>query len=301
MASDTFTPIDHGGKSLKEEQNLLLFAAQEDVIDALDAMRRQLATELNEKLISQMNLILAQLAVYEKSLRLDGEGQMALSILGSLVRQLLQQTLDLEASLHPTALESMGLAAALESLANQQRRLHGAHIILEIQHLSDRLPQPIEMALFRSTQEAIDRAIRQANASRILIRLRAEDDYIQYCIADDGTPPVSEVFRNAKQRILALGGTISLNTSELGGLELRIDMGLEPEVDLTSREYDVIRLLASGLTNKEIAAALKIKPRTAKFHLDNIFSKLNVNTRTEAAIYALRRGLAQQRSPGPPD
>jgi len=53
----------------------------------------------------------------------------------------------------------------------------------------------------------------------------------------------------------------------------------------------VIRLLSQGLTNKEIAYQLDIKPRTIKFHLDNIYSKLNVSTRTEAAIYALQHGL----------
>jgi DNA-binding CsgD family transcriptional regulator len=283
------------------ERNLLLFAAQEDVIDAVEITRRQLATELNQKLVSQMNLILAQLAVYEKTLPLDGEGQMALSVLGALVRQLLQQTLDLEASLHPTSLESLGLETALESLANQQRRIHGIRIALDIQRLPERVPQPIELALFRTAQEAVDRAIRLANASTILIRLRTEDRHIRFRVADDGIPPQSAVLRNAKRRILAFGGKATLNTGELGGLELLVDIDLEPEIDLTDREYDVIRLIANGLTNKEIAAALNIKPRTAKFHLDNIFSKLNVNTRTEAAIYALKRGLAQQKPFDPPD
>ena len=53
------------------------------VVNGQQITRQQLATELNEKLISQMNLILAQLAVYEKTLTIGGEGQMALSILGA--------------------------------------------------------------------------------------------------------------------------------------------------------------------------------------------------------------------------
>ena len=290
-----------GDRSANLEQNLLLVTAQEDAIEAVEVMRRQLATELNEKLISQMNLILAQLAVYEKTLCISGEGQMALSVLGALIRQLLQQTLDLEASLHPTSLESLGLETALESLANQQRRIHGIQITVEVRRMPERPPQPIELALFRTTQEAIERAVRQANASTILIRLRTEDRHIQYSVADDGIPPMAEVFRNARQRILAFGGRMTLKASDLGGLELLVEIDLEPEVDLTEREYDVIRLVANGLTNKEIAATLNIKPRTAKFHLDNIFSKLHVNTRTEAAISALKRGLAQQQPPDLPD
>jgi DNA-binding NarL/FixJ family response regulator len=53
---------------------------------------------------------------------------------------------------------------------------------------------------------------------------------------------------------------------------------------------EVIQLLTEGLSNKELAQALFISPRTVNFHLDNIYSKLGVSSRTEAAIYALRQG-----------
>ena len=55
---------------------------------------------------------------------------------------------------------------------------------------------------------------------------------------------------------------------------------------------DVIRLLARGLTNKEIARSLSISPRTINFHLDNIYSKLGVRSRTEAAVAAVQQGWA---------
>ena len=60
---------------------------------------------------------------------------------------------------------------------------------------------------------------------------------------------------------------------------------------------DVIELIAEGLTNKEIGAILHISARTVKFHLDNIFSKLGVNTRTEAAIYAVHHGWIRENPP----
>ncbi|HEU5229371.1 MAG TPA: LuxR C-terminal-related transcriptional regulator [Ktedonobacteraceae bacterium] len=60
---------------------------------------------------------------------------------------------------------------------------------------------------------------------------------------------------------------------------------------LTARELDVLRLLARGLRNKEIAARLFISERTVNFHLANIYQKLNVSGRTEALSKALEQGL----------
>lgn len=60
---------------------------------------------------------------------------------------------------------------------------------------------------------------------------------------------------------------------------------------LTERETQVLRLIAQGKANKEIARALAISEETVKSHVSNIFSKLHVNSRTQAALYARRVGL----------
>ncbi len=59
---------------------------------------------------------------------------------------------------------------------------------------------------------------------------------------------------------------------------------------LTGREMDILRLVGKGLTNKEIGRSLYISDRTVQAHLSNIFSKLNVSSRTEAVMYAVRKG-----------
>jgi DNA-binding NarL/FixJ family response regulator len=62
--------------------------------------------------------------------------------------------------------------------------------------------------------------------------------------------------------------------------------------ELTPREAEVLQLLAQGLSNKEIAAELVIGEKTVKTHVSNILSKLGVLSRTQAALYAVRYGLA---------
>jgi len=63
--------------------------------------------------------------------------------------------------------------------------------------------------------------------------------------------------------------------------------------DLTDREMDVLRSLASGNSNQEISAALSITEGTVKFHINNILTKLGVGDRTQAVVTALKRGLVR--------
>lgn len=63
------------------------------------------------------------------------------------------------------------------------------------------------------------------------------------------------------------------------------------EPHLTDRELEVLRALAEGLGNKQIGARLGISPSTVKYHLQAIFSKLGVRTRSEAVSYGLRHGV----------
>jgi NarL family two-component system response regulator LiaR len=60
---------------------------------------------------------------------------------------------------------------------------------------------------------------------------------------------------------------------------------------LTERETDVLRLLAQGMSNQEIAQALSVGEQTVKSHVSHILSKLGVPSRTQAALYAIRSGL----------
>jgi len=69
---------------------------------------------------------------------------------------------------------------------------------------------------------------------------------------------------------------------------------------LSERELEILRLVATGAPNKEIAQILVISPNTVKVHLRNIFSKIGVSTRTEATLYAIQIGLINPVQ-GPPE
>ncbi len=63
--------------------------------------------------------------------------------------------------------------------------------------------------------------------------------------------------------------------------------------DLTRREVEVLKLLARGLFNKEIADTLSISEKTVKNHVSSIFKKINVSDRTQAAVYAIKNNYIE--------
>ncbi len=65
----------------------------------------------------------------------------------------------------------------------------------------------------------------------------------------------------------------------------------DPLASLTDREVEILTLVAQGLDNDEIAARLVISPRTVSVHVSRFLAKLELSNRTQAALYALRRGL----------
>lgn len=90
----------------------------------------------------------------------------------------------------------------------------------------------------------------------------------------------------------AAAGQVQLSPQAAERLMREVRLPDSPE-SLTERETDVLRLLATGLSNKEIAHTLVIGEKTVKTHVSNILAKLNIRSRTQAALYAAGIGLVE--------
>ena len=88
----------------------------------------------------------------------------------------------------------------------------------------------------------------------------------------------------------AVAGQVQLTPQATAQLMQAVSSPETPEA-LTERETDVLRLVAQGESNKQIARSLQIAEKTVKVHVSNILSKLGVQSRTQATLYAIRAGL----------
>lgn len=96
-----------------------------------------------------------------------------------------------------------------------------------------------------------------------------------------------ELIRSIKA---AANGQVQLSPQAAAMLMQEVRAPEGPEM-LTERELDVLRLIAVGKSNREIADELVLGEKTIKTHVSNILSKLNMNSRTQAALYAVKIGL----------
>jgi two-component system, NarL family, response regulator LiaR len=130
----------------------------------------------------------------------------------------------------------------------------------------------------------------------IVLTSFAEDDKLfpalragaaAYLLKDVGPTELAETIRAVARGETRLGPGVTqrLVSGLAHGAERR------PEDDLTDRELDVLRCIARGRSNKEIGGDLGISEKTVKTHVGNILGKLSLDDRTQAALYAVKRGL----------
>jgi len=147
---------------------------------------------------------------------------------------------------------------------------------------------------------AIRQIVNENPSARILVLTSfAEDDKVfpavkagalGYLLKDSSPSDLLDAIRQVSLGESALHPSIARKVL----LEINRDHSTPQDTDqLTPREVDVLRLVAEGLSNQDIAARLSLSEWTVRTHLRSIMAKLNLVNRTQAALYALREGLAE--------
>jgi DNA-binding NarL/FixJ family response regulator len=110
-----------------------------------------------------------------------------------------------------------------------------------------------------------------------------------YLLKDSDADDVAAAVRAAHRGELQLDPVIARRLMA----SLREERPDDPTDELTARELEVLRLVAAGKPNKQIAGELSISERTARTHVSRILRKLRLSSRTQAALWAVREGLVE--------
>jgi two-component system, NarL family, response regulator LiaR len=168
-----------------------------------------------------------------------------------------------------------------------------------------RVPDVVLMDLVMPEMDGIEATLRVRQVSprsQVVVLTSFHDDAhvfpalkagaLSYLLKDAGPDQVAAAVRAAARGEAVINPRVAARLIQ----EFRGERGPQanPYTDLTEREQEVLRLIAQGRSNGEIATALAISEKTVKGHVSNVLGKLYLEDRTQAAIYAWREGFVRR-------
>jgi signal transduction histidine kinase len=219
-----------------DQLNLALQETGRRVMMEREAERKALARELHDQIIQ--DLLSYNYRLEETESRISGEEQRQEIIqIRDGIRQVVGSLRQVCSDLRPPTIDNHGLPAAIRSLVSQWTKQTGIPVELDIDQELGRLPEPIELSVFRIVQEGLRNVQNHASATQVFLSLqRTPKASLRVWLADNGrglTGPVDLAalaeeshfgLVGISERVSLMNGTIDFNTSPEGGLELEIEI-----------------------------------------------------------------------------
>jgi len=193
-----------------------------------------------------------------------------------------------------------GLASLLT--ADPRFQVVGTFSIDDLTRVEDLQPEVVLLDLDSPSDESLSAAIQSGGAlvNSSLMILTEDPESLAVDVLGSGLRAILPRYATPEEIIAAIQaaatGLVALHPDIFDSMLSRIRPGQQSELDplgqiLTPREIEVLRMIADGLGNKEIASKLSISDHTVKFHISSTFAKLGASNRAEAVTLGIRYGL----------
>ncbi len=216
--------------------NLALQEANRRLMTEREADRKALARDLHDQVIQDLLSFNYQLEEAANGIS-DEPLQAELANIRDGIRNVVSSLRETCSDLRPPTIDSHGLSAAIRSLTHQWTKQSGIQVDLEIDPALGRLPEPIELSVFRIVQEGLRNVRKHAHATTVTLALRRTPDAsLVVRLSDNGQGMIQPIdlgmlseekhfgLVGISERVSLLGGSMRVNSSASGGLELWIEI-----------------------------------------------------------------------------
>ena len=204
------------------------------LIEAQEEERRRISRELHDDIGQQAAAIAADLcALRETMARGSQESASGLAdVVSHLATELATSIHKLSHDLHSSRLQYLGLASALKDLCDKLAAQHHFTIELSVDCQVDRLPEPVELCMFRIAQEALSNVVKHSGGTTAFVRVAMCGKTISLCVADDGIGFDTNAMgggiglTSMRERLRLVGGKLFIKSSPDTGTELVAEINL---------------------------------------------------------------------------
>ncbi len=206
------------------------------LVDVQERERHAVARELHDDAGQALASLRFSLQLFEAEAAADPTLTTRLEELKQTVDGVLESLHDLASDLRPASLDHLGLEAALRQHVVRQGRKFGLEAHFRARGLDQRLPPPVETALYRATQEALTNVVRHARANRVDVLLESHGGRVAVVVEDDGIgfapDHVAEPNRlgivGMRERVEAVGGTLDVESAPGSGTTVVLEVPSAP-------------------------------------------------------------------------
>ena len=217
------------------QENLRFYLHQ--VTKAQEEERKRISHELHDETTQALVVLSRRLDTLASSDKgLSGDSRLRLEELRQQVNNIMQSVRRLSQDLRPAALDRLGLLSALEWLVSDVAEYSGIATKINVRGTERRLPEEVELELFRITQEAMRNVWRHSQATRAEITVEFDQSKTRTTVSDNGKgfeipPKINDLTRNGKlgltgmqERAQLIGGTLTVKSQTGKGSSITVEV-----------------------------------------------------------------------------
>ncbi|MBV2246071.1 MAG: sensor histidine kinase [Lentimicrobium sp.] len=214
----------------EHEKALMQKQAYSEVLNAEEHERKRIAMELHDGLGQLLSAARLNISALEDVVT-DEENKSAINNAGLLIDQSVADLRQISHNLMPSALIRLGLVAALNDMASKINSGRKINVEISARGISQRLPEPFEITLYRVVQESVNNILKHANATVIQVNLRKSGEALELEITDNGQGMPKDADKNSRgigwedirSRVSMFNGKMNLYSQPGEGTRLNIN------------------------------------------------------------------------------